>query len=156
MFRKLSSRTYYAHLCILLLSSSVLLQGCSKEDEPEPEELKEEQYVVTPEEVEETKDSRVIVLSTDSDDWVVQLFKEHLLYSEAVKTNLPAPWTIPTREEAKVLKKLTYSTESGERFITCDGYTFGMPSSNVSKAGATMEYSVLGLWRRKTIYDVPF
>lgn len=95
-----------------------------------------------------------LVLVTDSDEWTVKLFKEHLVYSEAVKTNLPAPWLLPTREDAQVLKTCSYPHE--ERFITSDGYTFGMPSSSVSKAGAKTKYSVLGLWKRTTTIDVPF
>ena len=98
----------------------------------------------------------VIVLQTDSDEWQVQLFKEHLLYSEAVETNLPAPWRLPDREEAKVLKDLSYPTQSGERFVTSDGYTFGMPSASVTKAGAKTKYSVLGLHIRKTVISVEF
>lgn len=145
MFRKFTSRTYFVRVLILSLSISVLLSGCSNKNEPEqpsgePQPLTE----------------AVIVLQTDSDEWQVQLFKEHLLYSEAVAVKLPAPLRLPDREEAKVLKDLSYPTQSGERFVTSDGYTFGMPSASVTKAGAKTKYSVLGLWRRKTIIDVPF
>lgn len=147
MFRKFTSRTYCvlpAILC-LSLSISVLLSGCSKKNEPEhpsgePQPLTE----------------AVIVLQTDSDEWQVQLFKEHLLYSEAVAVKLPAPWRLPDREEAKVLKDLSYPTQSGERFVTSDGYTFGMPSASVTKAGAKTKYSVLGLHIRKTVISVKF
>ena len=96
----------------------------------------------------------VTVLTTDSADWVVQLFKEHLTYSEAVQVVLPSPFHIPSREEAKVLKDLSYPHD--ERFITSDGYTFGMPSSSVSKAGQKTKYSVLGLVIRRNVIDVPF
>ncbi|MBR4521061.1 MAG: hypothetical protein IKO63_06555 [Paludibacteraceae bacterium] len=97
------------------------------------------------------------VLATDSDEWVVQIFKEHLLYSNAVTVKLSAPWSIPNREEAAILRTLTYPYGS-ERFITSDGYTFKMPSQSVTKAGTKTQYSVLGLWRRRTmtIIDVPF
>lgn len=97
-----------------------------------------------------------IVYTTDSSEWSVCLFKEHLLYSEAVKTNLPAPWTIPTKDEAMILKTLVFASPSKERFITVDGYTFAMPSVSVSKAGAKTKYSVLGLYIRKTTIDVEF
>lgn len=100
--------------------------------------------------------SSAIVLETDSEEWQVQLFKEHLLYSEAVETNLPAPWAIPTKEEATVLRTLEFASPSGERFITSDGYTFAMPSASASKAGVKTQYSVLGLWRRPTVIDVEF
>ena len=143
MFRMLSSRTYFVCLSILSRSISVLLSGCSKKKD-EPEQPEEQQM------------PSAIVLVTDSDEWSVQLFKEYLLYSEAVKTNLPAPWAIPTKEEATVLRTLEFASPSGERFITSDGYTFAMPSASVSKAGSKTKYSVLGLWKRKTTIDVPF
>ena len=142
MFRMLSSRTYFVCLSILSLSISLLSGGCSNPNEPEQPE--------------EQQMPSAIVLVTDSDEWSVQLFKEHLLYSEAVKTNLPAPWAIPTKEEATVLRTLEFASPSGERFITSDGYTFAMPSASVSKAGSKTKYSVLGLWKRKTTIDVPF
>lgn len=147
MFRKFTSRTYCVlpAILFLLLSISVLLSGCSKKNDPE-------QPIGNPQPLMDA----VIVLQTDSDEWQVQLFKEHLLYSEAVAVKLPATWRLPDREEAKVLKDITYTTSSGERFVTSDGYTFGMPSPSVTKAGAKTKYSVLGFWRRKTIIDVPF
>lgn len=154
MFRKYTSRIYYALLLMPLLFISaltMLLSGCSKEnDEPEQQPKTEVQSV------EETIDTRAIVFSTDSDEWMVQIFKEHLLYSEAAAVTLPAPWNLPDREEARVLKNITYTTQSGERFITSDGYTFGMPSASVTKAGAKTKYSVLGLYIRQTTINVPF
>ena len=90
----------------------------------------------------------VLVYETDSTEWRVKIFKEHLLYSEAVAVKLPAPWVLPTREDAAVLRLLEYPHE--ERFVTCDGYTFGMPSASVSKAGAKTKYSVLGLHKSRT------
>ena len=54
------------------------------------------------------------------------------------------------------MRTLEYASHSGERFITSDGYTFGMPSASVSKAGTKTQYGVLGLHRRKTTIDVPF
>ena len=144
MFRKFASRTYCVLPAILFLSLSISLLsvGCSNPNEPEQPQ--------------EQQMPSAIVLVTDSDEWSVQLFKEHLLYSEAVKTNLPAPWAIPTKEEATVLRTLEFASPSGERFITSDGYTFAMPSASVSKAGSKTKYSVLGLWKRKTTIDVPF
>ena len=92
----------------------------------------------------------VLVYETDSTEWRVKLFKEHLLYSEAVETNLPAPWRLPVKTEAQLLRTLEYASPSGERFVTSDGYTFGMPSASVSKAGQKTQYSVLGLYIRQT------
>ncbi len=145
-------RIHFVPLLILSLFISVLLNGCSKKEQNEPEQQNETEVPS----VEDTIDTRAIVFSTDSDEWMVQLFKEHLLYSEAVAVKLPAPWAIPTKEEATVLRTLEFASPSGERFITSDGYTFGMPSASVSKAGAKTKYSVLGLYIRKTTIDVPF
>jgi hypothetical protein len=96
----------------------------------------------------------VTVLESDSDEWQVCIVAEGFVYAEAVKTPMHAPWLLPTRDDAAVLKTLTF--EHGERFITSDGYTFGMPSASVSKAGAKTKYSVLGLHKRRTVIDVPF
>ena len=94
----------------------------------------------------------MVVYETDSTEWRVRLFAEHLIYSKAVEVNLPSPWLLPTREDAQILRTLTYPHD--ERFITSDGYTFGMPSASVSKAGKKTNYSVLGLWKRKTVITI--
>ena len=94
------------------------------------------------------------MLVTDTTEWRVRLFGEHLLYDEAVEVALPAPWQLPTREDADVLRQLDYPC--AERFVTSDGHTFGMPSATVSKAGKKTKYSVLGLWKRRTVFVVTF
>ena len=129
---------------VLLLSLSLCMSACSGQTE-EPQ---------NPSETDQPVGQELIIYETDSTEWHIQLFKEHLLYSEAVKTNLPAPWRLPTREDAQVLKTCSYPHE--ERFITSDGYTFGMPSSSVSKAGQKTKYSVLGLWKRPTVIVIEF
>lgn len=96
----------------------------------------------------------MVVYETDSTEWNVCVVATGKLYADGVKTQMPAPWQLPSREDAAVLKTLTF--EHGERFITSDGYTFGMPSASVTKAGAKTKYSVLGLWKRPTTIDVPF
>ena len=125
----------------LLLLSSLLgltsLVACSKKNEPDQP---------TDERVADA--SETIVYVTDTTEWRVKIFKEHILYSEVASITLPAPWVLPTREDAAVLRLLEYPHE--ERFVTCDGYTFGMPSASVSKAGAKTKYSVLGLHKRRT------
>ena len=142
MFRKLASRTYYA-AALLLLSLSMCQSACSgRTEEPDPSD---EHFADA---------NETIVFETDSTEWRVKLFKEHLLYSQAVAVDIPAPYHIPTREEAQVLKTCSYPHE--ERFITCDGYTFGMPSSSVSKAGQKTKYSVLGLYIRHTVITIEF
>lgn len=149
-WRHISSAPVTRHLSRLLLLSSLLgtisLAACSKKDEPEQPTVDE--HVA--------EANKTIVLQTGSTEWAVYLFKEHLYYSEATAITLPAPWRLPDREEAKVLKDLSYPTQSGERFVTSDGYTFGMPSASVSKAGAKTKYSVLGLWRRRTTIVIEF
>ena len=95
-----------------------------------------------------------VVCVTDSDEWRIALIAEGLYYHEAVDVSVPEPFRLPTRAEAQVLRWLTYPHD--ERFVTSDGYTFGMPSASVSKAGSKTKYSVLGLWRRKTKVEVHF
>ena len=135
MFRKFTSRTYcvlpailFRLLSILVLTTTPGLTACSHSNEPDEQQPGEDHFVDT---------NEMIVFTTDSTEWRVKIFKEHLLYSEAVAVKLPAPWRLPDREEAKVLKDLSYPTQSGERFVTSDGYTFGMPSASVTKAGAS-------------------
>ena len=96
----------------------------------------------------------MIVLETDSTEWRVRLFATGKLYAEAVQVEMPDPWQLPTHEDAQILKTLTYPSD--ERFVTSDGYTFGMPSPSVTKAGQKTKYSVIGLYIRPTTIDVPF
>lgn len=95
-----------------------------------------------------------VILQTDSDEWRIALIAEGLYYHEAVSEPIPEPFRLPTKDEARILRSLDYPHH--ERFITSDGYTFGMPSASVSKAGSKTKYSVLGLWRRQTTIEVPF
>ena len=147
MFRKLASRTYCVLPAILCLSLSisvltVLLSGCSKKkDEPEQPG-------------DHSADVSKMVYQTDSTEWHVCIIATGKLYAEAVTVPIPDPYRLPVKEEAQVLRTCTLS--SSERFITSDGYTFGMPSASVSKAGQKTRYSVLGLSIRKTVIDVPF
>lgn len=89
-----------------------------------------------------------VVCVTDSDEWKVALVEEGLYYADAVGVSVPEPYRLPTKAEAQVLRSMSYP--HNERFVTSDGYTFGMPSASVSKAGSKTKYSVLGLWRRPT------
>ena len=127
-----------------LFISAVIMIATTSCDHSNQPEIKDQELTST------------IVYTTDSSEWSVCLFKEHLLYSEAVKTNLPTPWVLPTKDEASLLRTLHFASPSQERFITSDGYTFAMPSASVSKAGAKTKYSVLGLHIRKTTIDVEF
>ena len=96
----------------------------------------------------------MIVYETDSTEWHVRTIATGKTYAEALQVSVPAPYRLPTRDEAQILKTLTYPND--ERFVTSDGYTFGMPSASVTKAGAKTRYSVLGLYIRPTTIDVPF
>ena len=98
MFRKFASRTY----CVLLLIVG-LFTSC--QDEPTAQSS-------------ETGATEAIVFETDSTEWRVCIFAEHLLYSKAVEVNLPSPWLLPTREDAQILKTCTYPHD--ERFVTED------------------------------------
>ena len=107
-----------------------------------------------PDHSEPTGSNEDIVFVTDTSEWHVRLFAEHLIYSKAVEVQLPSPWLLPTREDATILRTCTYPHD--ERFITSDGYTFGMQSASVSKAGQKTNYSVLGLWKRTTVIVIDF
>ena len=130
-----SAAISFALLCILSLSTSC------RSDEPLPSD----QSVGTNEK---------IIYETDSAEWHVCIIATGKLYADAMQVPMPEPWQFPTREDAQILKTLTYPSD--ERFVTCDGYTFGMPSASVSKAGSKTRYSVLGLWKRATTIDVTF
>ena len=148
MFRKYTSRTYCALLLILSLFISVLtiavLSGCNRSNDNEPN-APSDHFVGT---------NEMIVYETDSTEWHVCLIATGKTYAEAVQVSIPAPYRLPTKDDAHILKTLTYP--SSERFVTSDGYTFGMPSATVSNAGSKTKYSVLGLWVRPTTIDVPF
>ena len=96
----------------------------------------------------------VLVYETDSTEWRVCVVATGLLYADALAVPIPAPYRLPTKDEAQILKTLTYP--SSERFVTSDGFSFAMPSASVTKAGEKTKYSVLCLHIRKTTIDVPF
>ena len=98
--------------------------------------------------------NEMLVHETDSCEWYVALFYEGLYYEEASTKSLPSPYRLPTKDEARILRDLDYPHR--ERFITSDGYTFGMPSASVSKAGSKTKYSVLGLRIRYTTIEIEF
>ncbi len=134
----MSSR--YAAILSALLLIVGLFTSCRSDEPTNPSE--------------QSADDGVVVLVTDTSEWRVRIFAEHLIYSKAVEVQLPSPWLLPTREDAAILKTCTYPHD--ERFITSDGYTFGMPSASVSKAGQKTQYSVLGLWKRPTVIVIDF
>ena len=109
--------------------------------------------VQPPEDVEPIEQA-TCVLTTDTADWYVALFYEGLYYQDACTKALPSPYRLPTKDEARVLRNLDYPHR--ERFITSDGYTFGMPSASVSKAGTKTKYSVLGLHIKATRIEIEF
>lgn len=125
---------------VLLVVISGLFISCRSDEPTNPSE--------------QSSNDGVVVFETDTSEWHVCLFAQHLLYSKAVEVQLPSPWLLPTREDAQILKTCTYPSD--ERFITSDGYTFGMPSASVSKAGQKTQYSVLGLWKQQTVIIIDF
>lgn len=132
----------FAHISFALLLFLSLSTSCRKD---EPLNPSDDRFADT---------NETIVYETDSTEWRVCLFATGMLYADAVQVTMPDPWQFPTREDAQTLKTLTYPND--ERFVTSDGYTFGMPSTSVTKAGQKTKYSVLGLWKRKTTIEVPF
>ena len=98
---------------------------------------------------------RATVYSDEYEEWNVIYVKEHLLYVDAVAVRLPAPYVIPTRDDAVVLRRCNFG-DGSERFVTSDGHTFGMPSASVTQAGSKTRYSVVGLWKRPTVLVVDF
>ena len=95
----------------------------------------------------------VVVYMTDSNEWRVYVDTSCVLYTDKYKVD--SPYHIPTYEEAHVLRHCTY-LQNAQRYVTCDGYTFGMPSASVTKAGMKTKYSVLGLWKRQTVISQDF
>lgn len=151
--------TYTAAYCVrlvrwcLLLSISLLptlLCSCDPEDEPKKSSSSSDKNAET------HIGLQAVVIETDSDEWAVQVFREHVVYADAINVAMPEPWVLPTKEDATLLKNCVLTFGITERFVTSDGYTFGMPSANVSKAGAKTKYSVLGLRRRRTVIVVDF
>ena len=126
----------------LLLTLSLFISGCRHKDEPQ----NPSDYSVDA--------NKMVIYETDSTEWNVCIVATGKLYADAVQVSMPAPYRLPTHDEAQILKTLTYPSD--ERFVTSDGYTFGMPSASVTKAGAKTKYSVLGLYIRPTTIDVPF
>jgi hypothetical protein len=150
MFRKFASRTYCVRLVIWCLSLSIsaliatALVGCKHSKKDEPTDPSDHSVSA----------NEMVVYETDSTEWHVRFVATGKLYADAVQVAMPAPYRLPTKEDAQILKTLTYP--SSERFVTSDGYTFGMPSPSLTKAGAKTKYSVLCLWIRVTTIDVPF
>ena len=95
----------------------------------------------------------VIIYTDDSTEWRVWIPYGAVYVYDSYPVD--SPYHIPTHEEAKILKTITYGA-SGQRYLTDDGYTFGMPSANITKAGTKTKYSVLALWRRQYIITQDF
>lgn len=137
----------------LLLSISLLptlLFSCDPEDEPKKSSSSSDKNAET------HIGLQAVVIETDSDEWAVQVFREHVVYADAINVAMPEPWVFPTKEDATLLKGCVLTWGVTERFVTSDGYTFGMPSANVSKAGQKTKYSVVGLYKRRTVLVIDF
>ena len=138
-------RKFYVPLivAVLVVVTHILLLSCSKKQN-DPDDPNSESSILK---------SAIVIHETDSDRWEITLIRQHVLYSGDL--SVPSPMRLPDRSEASVLKGYTYEPND-ERFVTSDGYTFGMPSASVTKAGQKTKYSVLGLYRYKTVIDVQF
>ena len=149
MWRPSQLHISFAHLvwCLLLfilVLTTAALTGCKHSKKDEPTDPSDHSVSA----------NEMVVYETDSTEWHVRTIATGKLYADAVQISMPAPYRLPTRDEAQILKTLTYP--SSERFVTCDGYTYGTPSASVTKAGAKTKYSVLGLYIRPTTINVPF
>ena len=127
----------------VLACALMLLVACTPHNQPDDEHIGDATELLSE-----------VVCVTDSDEWRIALIAEGLYYADAVSEPIPEPFRLPTKDEARILRTLDYPHH--ERFVTSDGYTFGMPSASVSKAGSKTKYSVLGLWRRPTRYEIEF
>lgn len=145
-----SRHILFVLLLIVGLSSSVL-QSCSHKEEVESPDGK---VHLLADSVSAATDK--IVLVTDSDEWHCRVFKEGVKLEDLKLYALPSPWRLPTRDEAKVMRHCKYKTDAGERFFTDDGHTFQMPSSSVTQAGSKKTYTIVGLWRRRTVIEFTF
>lgn len=135
------SRFVHISFALLLWCLSLFISGCLSDEPNAPSDHIDGA-------------NEMVVYETDSTEWHVCIIAKHLIYENAVQVALQEPWQLPNREDAQVLRIITYPNE--ERFVTSDGYTFGMPSASVSKAGTKTKYSVLGLWKRRKTIEVPF
>lgn len=124
----------------LLLSLSLCMSACNGRTEEEMKSPSDSHSVA-------------VVFATDTTEWIVYTACKGVLYGSGYAVD--SPFHIPTKNEAAILKTCSYG-DGSERFVTCDGYTFGMPSSTVSKAGSKTKYSVLGLWIRRTVIYIGF
>lgn len=93
------------------------------------------------------------VYMNDSVEWLAYVAYEDVYAGTPVY--IDSLFHIPTHEEANILRTITFG-EEGVRYLTDDGYTFGMPSKSVTKAGKKTKYSVLALHCRKNIYKQQF
>ena len=120
------------------------LMGCTARNVP----------YIEPADTSHTKPSAgTVVYLTDTTEWLVYIFATGVLVSDVY--SVPEPYHIPTHNEAQTLRHIAYGV-SGQRYLTDDGYTFGMPSASVTKAGTKTKYSVLGLYVRPSVIVVPF
>ena len=99
----------FAALLILLLSIS----GCRSDEPAFGSDINVGSKAVT-------------VYETDTTEWNVCVVVTGKLYADAVQVAVPAPYRLPTKEDAQILKNIEYPSE--ELFVTSDGYTFGTPS----------------------------
>ena len=132
---------YFARL-VVLLCLSLFISTCQRE----------ENGLST---ADDPEHAGTIVYQTDSSEWRVRIVKQHVLYSEAMQVTMPYPFTFPTKDDASILRTITFGYNK-ERYVTNDGYTFGIPSVSATKAGQNTKYSVLGLWIRRSAIIIEF
>lgn len=141
---KKSSRHIFCAQAALLLSLSLFMSACRGKTAEDPQDPSDAQSVTA---------NEMIVYKTDSTEWHIYTAHKDVFYGSDY--TVKEPYHVPTRDEAKVLKNITYG-DGNQRFVTSDGYTFGMPSASVTKAGTKTKYSVLGLWIRRSTITIDF
>ena len=129
----------------LLLSLSLCMSACRgrTEEELNPSDKQSTNTAIT----------GTVVYRTDSTEWMVYVFKTKVYASDDL--TVPAPYRLPTHEEAQVLRHIKYGV-SNQRYLTDDGYTFGMPSASVTKAGSKTIYGLIGIYIRPTTIYIEF
>ena len=129
---------------VLIAGIAALLIGCNAVEQTSPDHIADTDDMV---------ECGVLIYRDDSTEW--RVFVPYAAVYVYDTYHVDSPFHIPTREEAKVLHTLHYGSGS-VRYLTDDGYTYGMPSASITKAGQKTKYSVLALWRRSYIINITF
>ena len=132
------------HQAVLICVLAALLIGCNTSEPTPPDHIADTGNMVV---------DGVLIYRDDSTEWMVWVPYASVYVYDSYPVD--SPFHIPTREEAKILHTLRFGAKN-VRYLTDDGYTFGMPSASITKAGQKTKYSVLALYRRPYIINISF